>query len=115
MSRKVRYLDLLEGFEHRTHLEKVAILERIHRLRPTETPPIECLDVDINIGILNKADVVNQVRECLDTQGVRFTVTEYSRILWSRIKFRVYLGDWHDLMVYLAVEQSLRKYMEAAA
>jgi len=35
--------------------------------------------------------------------------------LWSRIKFRVYLGDWHDLMVYLAVEQSLRKYMEAAA
>lgn len=115
MSRKVHYLDLLEGFEKRPHLEQVAILHRLHRLQPTETPPLEYLDVSISLGILNKADVVGSVREALDTQKVRFEVKEYKRLLWSRVRFRIYLDDWRDLMVYLAVEQSLRKYVEAAA
>jgi len=115
MARRFNYLGMVEGLEKRPHLEQVEILQQLLRRKPKAKPPFEYLDLSVSLGILNKESVTSSIREALDTQGVRFEMMENRRLLGSRIRFRAYLDDWHALMVYLAVEQSLRKFVKAVA
>jgi hypothetical protein len=115
LSKKSDLLRLIDDIENRPHEEQVAILRRLFRRKPTEKPPLEYLGVILEVSRFERREVLAQVRECLDTQGVRYDVKEYPRLLWTRIRFRIYMDDWRDLMVYLALEQSVRKFVEAAA
>lgn len=112
---RTRWADLVDGLEDRPHHEKLPILKRIVRERPWEKPPFGHLSLPVEVGKLGRWRMWRYVSEVLGEAGIDHEVKETSRFLWSRLDIMVFVETWDDLIVFLALEEKLRRFISAAA